>query len=230
MSYMCLFISATNNCSPGKYSLKNDSNTCEACQVGHYCPFFNDNAPESGTIQIGCPPGTYQPNEGAVSIQNCLICPTGTVQLQTGGYECHLCPAEYMCDDPSKAPVAMRDILLNDVGDTNTTSCIPVTCIPTTCIPISTMITPTFTTFTVTVPNFTTFTVTTQTFTTFTVTTPTFTTFTVTTPTFTTFTVTTPTFTTSTITVPTVTVTCPPVTCIPQPCLSTSIGKHYFLL
>lgn len=245
--YYCPLLDANNpetgttqtGCPPGTYMLYTGAtsvNDCLKCEIGTYAPGYSytvcPKCPH-GTFcdakGLGdakqCPLGSYQPNEGATSINDCLTCPAG-----------------YTCTDPTQTPIPISAVsssgnvtstqisfstiksltssiviparLLNDAADTTvTTSCVPVTCIPTSCIPIS---------------NFTTFAVATPTFTTFTVTTPTFTTFTVTTPTFTTFTVTTPTFTTFTVTIPTITITCPPTTCVPQPCITASTGKNYF--
>eukprot|EP00817_Percolomonadidae_sp_ATCC50343_P003418 CAMPEP_0117418838 /NCGR_PEP_ID=MMETSP0758-20121206/542_1 /TAXON_ID=63605 /ORGANISM="Percolomonas cosmopolitus, Strain AE-1 (ATCC 50343)" /LENGTH=4727 /DNA_ID=CAMNT_0005199587 /DNA_START=68 /DNA_END=14251 /DNA_ORIENTATION=+ len=86
---------ACQPCPAGYYCQAGTADNFQVCAQGYYCP--------SGTRlldEFPCPAGTYNPNTGTISINQCLPC--------TEGYYCeegstqvdvinHICPAGYYC-------------------------------------------------------------------------------------------------------------------------------------
>ncbi|XP_064159371.1 SCO-spondin [Anguilla rostrata] len=70
------------------------------CPRGHYCP------PGTGTAaQFGCPMGTFNPREGGISLEDCMMCPPGkfcpAAGLSEPGGDCH---AGFWCKEGARSP------------------------------------------------------------------------------------------------------------------------------
>ena len=106
------------NCTQGYYCAKGSVSAKPVkCTPGHYCP-------EGTPIEVPCPIGTYNGNEGSYSLKHCSNCTTGYYCPHSGmteaafrclqGYYCPAgswkndtmeCPAGYYCPTGVGAPI-----------------------------------------------------------------------------------------------------------------------------
>ena len=95
-----------NNCWPGYVCTggattptpNSNDGTGYICPAGYHC--------DDGLNETPCITGYYNENYGASSINNCLICPSGTECLGTGNtnYKTITCPAGNICDGATVTP------------------------------------------------------------------------------------------------------------------------------
>nr|XP_057935999.1 SCO-spondin isoform X4 [Doryrhamphus excisus] len=66
---------ACKRCSEGRFCPAGSSSPGLPCARGRFCP--------AGTLEeVTCPPGTFTPNQGAISLRDCLKCPAGFYCLE----------------------------------------------------------------------------------------------------------------------------------------------------
>ena len=98
---LCLLLPGASaiSCSAGSYYP--GGSICVPCSPGYFCP-------QTETVDWdSCPPGTFQPNEGAISDAACLKCPLGMLGLYSGASQCYPCPNGYSCPNPTSPPIAL---------------------------------------------------------------------------------------------------------------------------
>ncbi|KAL8273754.1 hypothetical protein Esti_002354 [Eimeria stiedai] len=71
------------------------------CAKGYYCPEGS-----ADPFAASCPPGTYNPEEGGVSVDDCLPCPEGKDCSEFAVSEPRECPTSHFCPPNSTRPVA----------------------------------------------------------------------------------------------------------------------------
>ncbi|KAJ8397174.1 hypothetical protein AAFF_G00440080 [Aldrovandia affinis] len=95
---------ACRPCEPGYYCDEHfgavNGTAPQQCPQGHYCP--------TGTgvpTQFGCPMGTFNPREGVVSIDGCIVCPPGKFCPAVGLSEpAGDCQAGFWCRGGARSP------------------------------------------------------------------------------------------------------------------------------
>ncbi|OEH77175.1 cast domain-containing protein [Cyclospora cayetanensis] len=91
------------------------------CSKGYYCPERS-----TTSMAVACPPGTYNPNDGGASIEDCLECPGGKDCSSSGTAEPLPCPASYYCPSGSSKVFACPvGTFSNEVGLVSKDQCTP---------------------------------------------------------------------------------------------------------
>ena len=107
------------DCGAGYYQGQSTQSTCLPCPVGKYCALARTVTP------VSCPAGSFRDTEGAASLSDCHVCPTGSycveqsvdpVQCANGTYEpstggtssdsCLACPVGKFCQLGTTTPVS----------------------------------------------------------------------------------------------------------------------------